>query len=205
MGRLHGSARHAAGRITRACATARDEGRPLWIGVSGAGRARALSAPAPLTAEHDLEQFSFSARRRFDDWLKRRARQNEISGALRTASPRADGSLLWPGGGVRVARGVDRKSSPQYASIWCLGGTPRSAGGRSGWRGKGLGAALLRAMLFSGSSALPGRLACARSSCMRFRMKPRHFTSTRLPRLADRADDTDDHDRGGAEYARAAA
>ena len=44
---------------------------------------RALSAPAPLTAEHELEEFNCGTNP-LDDWLKRRARQNEASGASRT-------------------------------------------------------------------------------------------------------------------------
>jgi hypothetical protein len=44
---------------------------------------RALSAPAPLDAEHDLEPFK-SGTPLLDEWLKRRARQNEAGGASRT-------------------------------------------------------------------------------------------------------------------------
>ena len=45
--------------------------------------ARELTAPAPLAAEHELEQFD-SAAPPLDTWLKHRARQNEASGASRT-------------------------------------------------------------------------------------------------------------------------
>jgi hypothetical protein len=37
---------------------------------------RVLSAPVALEAEHELDQFN-SGSQPLDDWLKRRARQNE--------------------------------------------------------------------------------------------------------------------------------
>ncbi|WP_292432450.1 hypothetical protein [Methylobacter sp.] len=42
-----------------------------------------LSAPAPLVAEHRLDDFTCGVDS-LDDWLKRRARLNRISGASRT-------------------------------------------------------------------------------------------------------------------------
>ena len=50
--------------------------------MSGANE-HAVSAPAPLAAEHEFEQFN-SGTPPLDDWLKRRARQNEAGGASRT-------------------------------------------------------------------------------------------------------------------------
>ncbi|MDR2605302.1 MAG: GNAT family N-acetyltransferase [Desulfovibrio sp.] len=43
----------------------------------------ALSAPAPLTAAHDVSDF-FCGESSLDDWLHRRAISNEASGATRT-------------------------------------------------------------------------------------------------------------------------
>ena len=139
---------------------------------------RALSAPAALTVEHDLEQFG-SGTPPFDDWLKRRARQNEISDASRSyviaEGRRVVGYYSLAAGSVlhEASTGRVRRNMPDPVPVALLG---RLAVDR-GWRGKGLGAALL-AMPFSGSSAPPGRSASARSSCMRFRTRPRHFTST---------------------------
>jgi len=42
-----------------------------------------LSAPAPLTAEHLLNDFD-CGKHTLDDWLKRRAMHNQLSGASRT-------------------------------------------------------------------------------------------------------------------------
>lgn len=42
-----------------------------------------LSAPAPLSEEHSLEEFD-CGRSSLNDWLKRRARSNQTSGASRT-------------------------------------------------------------------------------------------------------------------------
>lgn len=43
----------------------------------------ALTAPAPLAAAHDLDQFDCGVAA-LDEWLKRRARRNELEGASRT-------------------------------------------------------------------------------------------------------------------------
>ena len=43
----------------------------------------ALSAPGPLTGEHQIDSFD-SGEPALDDWLKRRARANQASGASRT-------------------------------------------------------------------------------------------------------------------------
>jgi len=42
-----------------------------------------LTAPVPLTAEHRLDDFACGVDS-LDDWLKRRARPNQVSGASRT-------------------------------------------------------------------------------------------------------------------------
>lgn len=43
----------------------------------------ALTAPAPLAPAHELDQFACGVTA-LDDWLKRRARRNELEGASRT-------------------------------------------------------------------------------------------------------------------------
>ena len=47
------------------------------------GVSNAPTAPAPLAAAHDLDQFDCGVTA-LDDWLKRRARRNELEGASRT-------------------------------------------------------------------------------------------------------------------------
>jgi GNAT superfamily N-acetyltransferase len=104
-----------------------------------------LTAPAPLAAEHDLDGFSCGTEP-LDGWLKRRARQNEASGASRTyviAEGRrvvgyyslAAGSVLHEAATRRV-----RRNMPDPVPVALLG---RLAIDR-GWQSSGLGAALLR-------------------------------------------------------------
>jgi len=107
--------------------------------------ARALSAPAPLAAEHDLDPFN-SGTPPLDDWLKRRARQNEAGGASRTyvvaEGRRVVGYYSLAAGSVlhEASTGRVRRNMPDPVPVALLG---RLAVDR-GWRGKGLGAALLR-------------------------------------------------------------
>jgi GNAT superfamily N-acetyltransferase len=106
---------------------------------------RALAAPAPLAAEHELDQFS-SGTEPLDDWLKRRARQNEASGASRTyvvaEGRRVVGYYSLAAGSVlhEEATGRVRRNMPDPVPVALLG---RLAIDR-GWQGRGLGAALLR-------------------------------------------------------------
>jgi len=110
-----------------------------------APREHVLSAPAPLAAEHEIEQFT-SGTPPLHDWLKRRARQNEVSGASRTyviAEGRqvigyyslAAGSVLH-----EVSTGRVRRNMPDPVPAALLG---RLAVDRD-WHGRGLGTALLR-------------------------------------------------------------
>jgi GNAT superfamily N-acetyltransferase len=112
--------------------------------VSGANE-RAFSAPAPLAAEHEFEQFN-SGTPPLDDWLKRRARQNEAGGASRTyviAEGRwvvgyyslAAGSVMHT-----AATGRVRRNMPDPVPAALLG---RLAIDQT-WQGRGLGTALLR-------------------------------------------------------------
>jgi GNAT superfamily N-acetyltransferase len=106
---------------------------------------RALSAPAPLAAEHDLEQFN-SGTPPLDDWLKRRARQNEAGGASRTyviaEDRRVVGYYSLAAGSVlhTEATGRVRRNMPDPVPAALLG---RLAIDQA-WQGRGLGSALLR-------------------------------------------------------------
>jgi GNAT superfamily N-acetyltransferase len=104
-----------------------------------------LTAPAPLAAEHDLDGFSCGTEP-LDDWLKRRARQNEASGASRTyviaEGRRVVGYYSLAAGSVfhEAATGSVRRNMPDPVPVALLG---RLAIDR-GWQSSGLGAALLR-------------------------------------------------------------
>jgi hypothetical protein len=52
-----------------------------------------VSAPAPLAAHHHFEAFD-SGVPALDDWLKRRARANQISGASRSFVVCVEGNLV---------------------------------------------------------------------------------------------------------------
>jgi predicted N-acetyltransferase YhbS len=106
---------------------------------------RALTAPSPLAAEHELEEFN-SGTAPLDEWLKRRARQNEASGASRTyviaEGRRVVGYYGLAAGSVlhEVATSRVRRNMPDPVPVALLG---RLAVDRQ-WQGRGLGAALLR-------------------------------------------------------------
>jgi GNAT superfamily N-acetyltransferase len=104
-----------------------------------------LSAPAPLAPEHDLDDFDCGTPA-LDDWLKRRARQNQASGASRTyvvcEGAHAVGYYSLAAGSVShaAATGRVRRNLPDPVPVTLLG---RLAIDRR-WQGKGLGRALLR-------------------------------------------------------------
>ena len=106
---------------------------------------RALSAPAPLAADHELEQFN-SGTPPLDEWLKRRARQNEAGGASRTyviaEGRRVIGYYSLAAGSVlhATATGRVRRNMPDPVPAALLG---RLAIDQR-WQGRGLGSALLR-------------------------------------------------------------
>jgi GNAT superfamily N-acetyltransferase len=105
----------------------------------------ALTAPTPLAGEHELDQFT-SGTPPLDDWLKRRARQNEASGASRTyvvaEGSRVVGYYSLAAGSVlhETATGRVRRNMPDPVPVALLG---RLAIDQQ-WQGRGLGAALLR-------------------------------------------------------------
>ena len=106
---------------------------------------RGLSAPAPLSADHELDPFN-SGMPPLDDWLKRRARQNEAGGASRTyviaEGRRVVGYYSLAAGSVlhAEATGRVRRNMPDPVPAALLG---RLAIDQA-WQGRGLGSALLR-------------------------------------------------------------
>ena len=104
-----------------------------------------LSAPAPLADGHGLDGFECGTAS-LDEWLKRRARANQISGASRTyvvaEATRVVGYYCLASGALASgdAPGSIRRNMPDPVPMAVLG---RLAVDCS-WRGKGLGAALLQ-------------------------------------------------------------
>lgn len=104
-----------------------------------------VSAPEHLTAEHDVSAFD-SGVPELDNWLKRRALQNEASGASRTyvviADGRAVGYYALATGAIaqQEATGKVRRNMPEPIPVMVLG---RLAVDR-GHQGQGLGSALLK-------------------------------------------------------------
>jgi GNAT superfamily N-acetyltransferase len=104
-----------------------------------------LQAPVPLSAGHRLDEFE-SGTPSLDDWLKRRARANQASGAARTyvvaEGDRVVGYYCLASGALAVedAPGAIRRNMPDPVPMAILG---RLAVDRA-WRGKGLGVALLQ-------------------------------------------------------------
>jgi predicted N-acetyltransferase YhbS len=114
-----------------------------------------LSAPALLDDGHDLELFQ-SGTDSLDQWLKKRARANQASGASRTYvvadGTRVVGYHCLSSGGLDQADapGAIRRNMPDPVPMAILG---RLAVDMS-WQGKGLGAALLQdAVLRTGQAA----------------------------------------------------
>ncbi len=105
----------------------------------------ALSTPALLSDGHRLDEFSCGVAS-LDDWLKRRARQNQSSGASRVyvvaAGDAVAGYYALASGALALneAPGSVRRNMPDPIPMAVLG---RLAVDRA-WMGKGLGAALLQ-------------------------------------------------------------
>lgn len=104
-----------------------------------------LSAPALLDKIHDLDQFR-SGNDTLDDWLRRRARANQISGASRTYVVADDQRVIayycLASGALDLAGapGPLRRNMPDPIPMAVLG---RLAVHRE-WQGRGLGVALLQ-------------------------------------------------------------
>jgi GNAT superfamily N-acetyltransferase len=104
-----------------------------------------LSAPTLLGAAHELDLFD-SGHDSLDEWPRRRARSNLVSGAFRTyvvsEGAKVVGYYCLSSGALAVADalGVIKRNMPDPIPMAVLG---RLAIDRS-WQGKGLGAALLQ-------------------------------------------------------------
>jgi GNAT superfamily N-acetyltransferase len=104
-----------------------------------------LSRPEPLSETHELADFS-SGVGSLDDWLKRRARANQISGASRTFVVAEDNKVLGyyalASGGIAVTSSVGRfrRNMPDPIPVVVLG---RLAIDRA-QHGRGLGRSLFR-------------------------------------------------------------
>ena len=104
-----------------------------------------LSAPAPLADHHQLGAFN-SGIPALDDWLKRRARANQVSGAARSYVVCADeivvGYYALASGAVNAeaAPGRFRRNMPEPIPVAVLG---RLAVDRA-YHGQGVGRALFR-------------------------------------------------------------
>ncbi|WP_376703886.1 GNAT family N-acetyltransferase [Mesorhizobium sp. ISC25] len=114
-----------------------------------------LSAPTPLAGSRDLELFQCGTEN-LDQWLRRRARINQISGASRTyvvtEGVRVVGYYCLSSGGLDLAEapGGIRRNMPDPVPMVVLGRLAVDAS----WQGKGLGAALLQdAVLRTGHAA----------------------------------------------------
>jgi GNAT superfamily N-acetyltransferase len=104
-----------------------------------------LSAPAPLSDDHDLDTFS-SGVVSLDDWLKKRARANQAGGASRTYiitdGREVAGYYSLASGSVSAldAPGRVRRNMPDPIPVVILG---RLAVGQR-FQGNGIGRALVR-------------------------------------------------------------
>lgn len=114
-----------------------------------------LLAPTALAETHDLELFQ-SGNESLDQWLKRRARANQISGASRTYvvtdGARVVGYYCLSSGGLDLveAPGGIRSNMPDPIPMAILGRLAVDLN----WQGKGLGVALLQdAVLRTGEAA----------------------------------------------------
>ena len=104
-----------------------------------------LSPPEPLADHHEIQEFN-SGEASLDDWLRRRARANQASGASRTyvvcEKRRVIGYYALASGAVTVesASGRLRRNMPDPIPVAVLA----RLAVHHGWQGKGLGRALFR-------------------------------------------------------------
>lgn len=114
-----------------------------------------LAAPAPLADAHELEPFRCGTDT-LDQWLKRRARANQVSGASRTyvaaEGMRVVAYYCLSSGALdlALAPGAVRRNMPDPIPMAILGRLAVDLD----WQGKGLGVALLQdAVLRTGQAA----------------------------------------------------
>jgi predicted N-acetyltransferase YhbS len=106
---------------------------------------RVPSPPEPLADHHEIQEFK-SGEASLDDWLRRRARANQKSGASRTyvvcEQERVIGYYALASGAVTVesASGRLRRNMPDPIPVVVLARLAVD----HGWQGKGLGRALFR-------------------------------------------------------------
>ena len=104
-----------------------------------------LAPPEPLADRHEIQEFS-SGEGSLDDWLRRRARANQVSGGSRTyvvcEEKRVVAYYALASGAIMAenATGRLRRNMPDPIPVAVLA---RLAVDR-GWQGKGLGRALFR-------------------------------------------------------------
>ena len=102
-----------------------------------------LSPPEPLAEHHELDSFT-SGETALDDWLRRRARANQFSGASRTyvvcEGKRVAGYYALASGAISQVPGRFRRNMPDPIPVVLLA---RLAADRT-HRGRGLGRALFR-------------------------------------------------------------
>jgi GNAT superfamily N-acetyltransferase len=104
-----------------------------------------ISAPEPLNSDHDLLNFR-SDEPALDEWLRRRALQNQEGGASRTyvvcSGTRVVGYYALAAGAVdhASARGRVKRNMPNPVPVMVIGRLAIDAG----FQGRGLGSALLR-------------------------------------------------------------
>lgn len=113
-----------------------------------------LSAPTLLTSDHGLEDFACGTAS-LDEWLKRRAHINQLSGASRTyvvaADRRVVGYYCLASGALAAADapGGIRRNMPDPIPMAILGRLAVDAA----WQGKGLGGAMLNDALLRTAQA----------------------------------------------------
>ena len=106
---------------------------------------RALSPPEPLAGQHEIEDFS-SGQVSLDEWLRRRARANQISGASRTfvvcEGNRVVAYYALASGVISVegAPGRFRRNMPDPIPV----AVPARLAVDRRWQGQGIGRALFR-------------------------------------------------------------
>jgi GNAT superfamily N-acetyltransferase len=110
------------------------------------GKVKGLSAPALLAENHDIDGFH-SGTASLDDWLRRRARANQVSGATRTyvvceKETRVVGYYALASGVIAVesAAGRFRRNMPDPIPVAVLARLAVD----SDWQGKGIGRGLFR-------------------------------------------------------------
>jgi len=113
-----------------------------------------LRAPEPLAAEHDFSLFA-CGEVSLDDWLRRRARANQASGASRTyvtaQGARVVGYYSLASGGIAVNEAPTRlrRNMPDPIPMTVMG----RLGVDQAWQGQRLGALLLRDAIYRTAQA----------------------------------------------------